>query len=128
MDADNFPSGDRLTEIFRRQRSFMDLLCEAGRFPEYPVDISSKEGQDVIRDVGLHFLEEFFEALHILRNRRHKQTDDRDVNIMHFREELADVLHLFVEFLIVCGISEDLIFAEFVQKNEKNRQRILNGY
>ena len=67
---------DRLEEIFRLRRQFMNRLSEEipAAIPEN-IDISSKAGQKYLRDLALHGVEEMFEALQHLKNWKKPQAD-----------------------------------------------------
>ena len=48
-------STDKLEEMFRLREEFMQLLCERfpGYYPQWPVDVTKKESQILLRDVTL---------------------------------------------------------------------------
>ena len=69
---------DKLEEMFRLREEFMQLLCDRveGYYPEWPVDVTKKESQILLRDVTLKGVEEMFEALQELKNAKsHRQTE-----------------------------------------------------
>ena len=44
---------DKLEDVFNRQAELMDLLIMGDKLPEAPVDITSKPGQRLIKELGL---------------------------------------------------------------------------
>ncbi len=119
---------DMLEKMFARQREFMDMLVEHDKFPEYPVDLTTKPGQRFFKEVAFNMIEELMEASFTLKNRQHKLSDDTDFDREHFIEELGDALAFFIEGLIVCGITPEQIYDEYVRKNTIVKKRLQEGY
>lgn len=119
---------NKLQEIFDRQRSTMEALRQADRLPEYPVDLTTKPGQRQVKELMLNMIEELMEASFTLKNRVHRISDDRSVDLDHFKEELGDALAYFVEICIFAGISSDELFKEYCRKQELVLKRIEDGY
>ncbi|MBV9125628.1 MAG: hypothetical protein JO112_19945 [Planctomycetes bacterium] len=119
---------DMLEKIFTLQRTFMDMLVEHDKFPEYPVDLTTKPGQRFFKETAFNMVEELMEASFTLKNRMHKLSEDSAVDWEHFREELADTFAYFVELMIIAGISANDIYNEYVRKNFIVRERVKNGY
>lgn len=119
---------DKLTLSFFLQKQFMDLLVEHDKFPEYPVDLTTKQGQRFVRETILNMIEELMEASFCLRNKMHKLSDDNIVDVAHYREELGDAFAFFMEVCMISGISSDDLFEEFRRKNKIVRQRLQEGY
>lgn len=119
---------DSLYEIFDRQREFMGELVEHDRLPEFPVDLTTKPGQRIVKEMIWNLVEEMAEASFVLKNRQHKITDDRTLDFAHFLEELGDAFAFFVEVCILSGIGPTELFAEYCRKNETVRQRLRDGY
>jgi len=119
---------DMLQECFDRQEKFMEMLREADRLPEWPVDMTSKPGQRMIRETMHNMNEELFEAGHTLKNRMHRLTDARLIDMDHYREELGDTFAYFMEICILSGFTAGELFEEFKRKNAIVRDRLENGY
>lgn len=118
-----------LQEMFEQQERFMKLLQQERSFPDFPVDITSKDGQKVIKDYSHECMHELFEAVHMLRNSKsHRATDVRELDREKYVEELVDALHYFVEVCILSGISADELHGAYMQKGETNSRRIVDGY
>lgn len=119
---------DKLHDMFRRQEEFMQMLKDADKLPEWPIDITSKYGQRQIKEIVWNMVEEMAEASFILKNRSHRFTDHQDVDFEHFREELGDALAYFMEICIMAGISSDELYAEYCRKNALVKKRAKDGY
>lgn len=120
---------DHLKKMWDQQFEFMRILQEKRNFPEFPVDITSKKGQQLIKDVRSHLMEELFEAgQHLKNSKSHRETNLPDVDRTAYLEELVDAGHLFIEMLIVSGITLDEFYNAYISKGDINVNRILNGY
>lgn len=119
---------DKLDKAFAKQREFMDMLVEHDKFPEYPVDLTSKPGQRFVKECAFNLIEEIMEASFTLKNRAHKLSDDAAVDFEHFREELGDAFAYFIEICHLCGITSDELYDEYSRKNHIVKQRLLAGY
>ncbi len=119
---------DKLDRMFQLQKEFMELLVLNDKMPEYPVDMTSKPGQRLIKETMFNMCEELFEASFTLKNRTHRMTDARLIDMDHYREELGDAFAYFMEVLILSGVSPEELFIEYVRKNAIVKQRLENGY
>ena len=137
MDIDldeNAFTGDMLKDIFARQ---MELLIkyreiEVKNLPhvvpeKVPVWIDSYIGQDQIRQRFFWAIVEIAEALDCLKNKAWKQTMI-ETDVEHFREEVADALHFFVEGCILAGITASDLFSLYMRKSEVNKFRQRSKY
>ena len=62
---------DSLNEMFLLREEFMNALVQhRGIYPKWPLDVSDKENQQILRDSVLRGVEEMFEALQELKNNR----------------------------------------------------------
>lgn len=124
-------SNDKLNQIFEMRSSFMDLIRSEFKeaYPEYPVNLSDKEGQKVCRETALKGVEEMFEALGHLKNwKSHRKTDVPDLNKDEFLEEIVDAFNYFFSLLILTGIDSQEFYSAFLKKDSIIRERIKNGY
>lgn len=119
---------DTLERAFVLQREFMDMLVEHDKFPEYPVDLTTKQGQRFIKECIFNLCEELFEASFTLKNRMHKLSDDSELDFEHYREEIGDAFAFFMEVCLLSGITAQGLFQEFRRKNEIVRRRLQEGY
>lgn len=126
---EKLPIDDTLALMFSEQRKFMELLQKERGFPSFPVDLSSKVGQRLVKEISHDCMHELFEAVHLLRNSKsHRKTDVSEFNRDAFLEELADVLHYLVEIFIVSGISPEEMYRAYMKKGTINTSRILSDY
>ncbi len=98
------------------------------RLPPWPVDLTTKQGQRMLREIFHCLHEELWEASATMRNKVHRLTDDRSFDREHFIEELGDSLAYFMEVCIMSGVSPDEIYDEYRRKNLKVRERLEEGY
>lgn len=120
---------DRLQEMWEQQRQFMTLLQEKRNFPEFPTDITTKKGQQFLKDIRNHLMEELFEAGQHLKNAKsHRATELPDVDREAYKEELVDALHLYFELVIASGVTLEELFDAYMAKGDTNIFRIENGY
>lgn len=119
---------DKLDEIFKRQQEFMELLRQNDKIPEYPLDLRTKPGQRLTKEVMFNMIEEVMEASFTLKNRMHRLTDDRSYDREHYKEELGDAFAYFIEVLIFSDISPQELFDEYCRKNAIVKERLERGY
>ena len=120
---------DRLQMMWNQQLEFMKLLQKERGFPEFPTDITSKQGQKFLKEISHYMMDELFEAAQHLKNSKsHRATQVTELDKDAYKEELADALHYFVELVIASGITLDELYQSYMQKGEINVSRIKNGY
>lgn len=120
---------DRLALMWKQQEAFMRLLQEKRNFPEFPTDITSKKGQQFLKDIRNHLMEELFEAGQHLKNAKsHRATELPEVDRDAYVEELVDALHLYLELVIASGVTLDELFEAYMKKGDVNFERIKGGY
>ena len=119
---------DKLDKVFLKQQEFMSMLREHDRLPEYPVDLTTKPGQRIVKETAFNMLEELMEASFTLKNRMHRLTDAKELDFDHFREEIGDTFAYFIEVCILCGISSQDLYDEYSRKNQIVKERLSKGY
>jgi hypothetical protein len=122
---------DRLDKIFELRKSFMSMLedVKPGSYPLWPLDISSKASQQVLRDTALKGIEEMFEALQHLKNwKPHRSTEMPDFDRTDFLEEVVDAFNYFLSVLVLVGVTEDEFFEAYNKKDSIIRSRLTSGY
>ena len=124
-------SKDRLSHIFDLRKDFISelKLTIPTAMPD-KIDPTSKSGQQYLRDLALHGVEEMFEALQHLKNwKTHRQTDVGDgFNRAEFLEEMVDAYNYFFALMINLGITEDEFFEAFLKKHDIIIERLKSGY
>lgn len=124
-------STDKLESMFELREEFMRLLCERfpGYYPEWPIDVTKKESQILLRDVTLKGVEEMFEALQELKNAKsHRQTEVPHLDREAFLEEIVDAMKYFFTTLRLVGVTPDELHAAYIKKHEKICGRLKDGY
>ena len=123
----------KLELMFQKRLEFINEMKEAieGSYPDFPLDMSKKESQQVCRDLALKGVEEMFEALQHLKNwKPHRQTDlsEEIIDKDEFLEEIVDAFNYFFAMLIVTGFNQNDLFDAFLVKDDIIRARLKNGY
>lgn len=124
-------STDKLDQMFELREEFMQLLCERfpGYYPEWPIDLSTKQSQTLVRDVTLRGVEEMFEALAELKNAKsHRQTDMPHLDRDAFLEEIVDALKYFLTTLKLVGVTPEELHSAYLKKHMKICDRLRDGY
>ena len=103
--------------MFDRQRRFMELLRDNGALASFPLDLSSKDGQETIRLFAWKTTEELAEATAILRNRAHDPLNVGSFDRSHYVEEICDALAFFMEICVLSDIPASEVYEQFVRKN-----------
>lgn len=125
IDDDNLD----LSEMFASQRRFMELLKKHREHPDFPVDMSTKDGQRYVKDIAHDCMHELFEAVHLLKDaKKHRATIVGGFNRDAFLEELADTLHFFIGLCILAGVDASELHGAYVNKGQINVNRVLSGY
>lgn len=106
----------------------MSMLVEHDKLPEYPVDLTTKPGQRLIKECVWNMVEELAEASFTLKNRQHKLSDDTDLDFPHYLEELGDAFAFFLEVCILSGITAEQLYEEYSRKNAAVKKRLQDGY
>jgi len=120
---------DRLDYMWQQQLSFMKLLQEKRGFPNFPTDITTKKGQQFLKDIRNHLMEELFEAgQHLKNSKSHRATDLPEVDREAYKEELVDALHLYFELVIASGVTLEELYDAYIAKGDVNFERIKSGY
>lgn len=119
---------DKLDDMFEKQTELMEEFKEHDILPEWPVDLKTKRGQRFIKEYMFNMIEEMMEASFTLKNRVHKLSDDKEVDMDHYREELVDAYSYFMEVCILSGMSANDLYDGFVKKNAIVRDRLKKGY
>ena len=121
---------DRLKQIFFLRKVFIEQLkiTIPSAMPK-DIDPTSKEGQQYLRDLALHGVEEMFEALQHLKNwKPHKKTEVKDFDREEFLEEVVDAFNYFFSLLVLTGVDADELFNAYLRKDTVIHNRLTTGY
>lgn len=118
--------GDMLKTIFAYQHSVADRMIPVERkngvyIPE-EVDINSPKDQEYLNTLKFRVIRELVEAAECLKNKPWKETHVL-TDVEHYKEELADALHFFIELCIQVGITPEELFQYYMKKNAINHWR-----
>jgi len=118
-----------MRSLFDQQLQFMQLLRSKKLFPEFPVDILTKQGQKLCKDIAHDAMDELHEAIQHLKNsKQHRMTEITEFDREKYVEELADHFHFFIELCIVSSVSAQELCDAHLRKGEVNVNRINAGY
>jgi dimeric dUTPase (all-alpha-NTP-PPase superfamily) len=122
-------SMDKLEKMYNQQRDFNVLLRDEREMPDFPLDLSEKKNQQILKGLAHECMHELFEANHLLKNSKaHRVTEVKDFDRESYKEELVDALHYFFGIVIYSGISADELYEAFMKKGEVNVRRVKSGY
>jgi hypothetical protein len=86
-----------MKHVFEKQLELALKYKEIEKLPDWPLNLDLAEHQIIIKDFKQRGMEEVAEAIEGFRNGE----------ILHFKEELIDGLHFFVELCILSGKNWD---------------------
>ena len=121
----------RLEKMMKLRESFMRALADKqpAVLQKWPVDISKKESQQVVRDTVLKGVEEMFESLQHLKNwKPHRTTEVSEFDHKAFLEEYVDAFNYFLSVLVMMGIDADELYEAYVKKDSIIHERIRKNY
>lgn len=121
-----------LTAIFEKQKSlhekYVDIETKKGILTSHgPVDLNTCHGQQIIKDFMWRVTEEIGEAANCLKNKPWKSTEML-TDEAHYKEELMDALHFFIELLILSGFTAESAYDLYFKKNKVNQFRQGSNY
>jgi len=106
-----------------------EIADKRGAYGSWPVDISQKKSQQLVREVTLKGVEEIFEALGELKNwKNHRLSEDTSFNRELFLEEMVDSFNYFTAALILLGVDSEEFFKAFLKKDAIIHKRLEEGY
>jgi len=120
---------DKLEDMYNQQRDFNTLLRSERDYPEFPLDLSQKKNQQLLKSLAHECMHELFEANHLLKNSKtHRVTELKEFDRESYKEELVDALHYFFGIVIYSGITANELYEAFMKKGFVNVQRVKSGY
>ena len=119
-----------LKEMFNKQEILMQRYAKNDQsFPNWPIDLRSKNDQKFVRNILLNCSEEIFEALRHFKNwKPHRKTEITTFNRDEFLEEMVDAYKFFTEALILCGVTPEDFVGAYNSKDTKCHKRLNEGY
>lgn len=130
----SFEEMQALYSIFGAQEKFMERVYERevkngapDVTPNERGKLSRRNVQARLHEIYGYIVRELSEAMDHLKNKPWRE-HLTPVNREAFIEEVVDVLHFYVEFCIVAGISPTDLVDGYFNKTAVNHQRQDNGY
>ena len=122
----------KLDAIFAKQKQlhekYVSIESDKGILTSLgTVDINTCKGQQIIKDFMWRITEEIGEAANCLKNKPWK-TSEILTDEEHFKEELIDALHFFIELFILVGFDANSLYDYYFKKNKVNQFRQGSGY
>lgn len=117
--------------MLRMRERFMKDLAEKrpAVLQSWPVDITKKESQQIVRDTVLKGVEEMFESLTQVRGwKPHRLTEISDFDREAFLEEYVDAFNYFLSVLVMLGVDADEFFEAYVKKDQIIHDRLKKDY
>lgn len=90
-------------------------------------DLDDPQVQASIREAAGYVVEELYEAVNLLKNKPWKQTP-RHTDPDEFYKEVADAWHFWLEFMLLSGMTPELIEQYYFKVAESNDKRRETGY
>jgi dimeric dUTPase (all-alpha-NTP-PPase superfamily) len=122
---------DKLVRMFELRERFMKSLKSKNSsiYPKWPVDLTEKKSQQVLRDTALKGVEEIFEAMQHFKNwKPHRTTEDKSFDREKFLEEMVDAFNYFFSVLVLTGVTADELFEAYADKDRIIHERSKTGY
>lgn len=121
----------KLDIMFQLREKFMKDLAEQrpAVLQVWPVDITKKESQQIVRDTVLKGVEEMFESLaHIRGWKPHRLTEINEFDRDSFLEEYIDAFNYFISVLIMLNVTPDELFEAYKKKDKIIHDRLERNY
>jgi dimeric dUTPase (all-alpha-NTP-PPase superfamily) len=141
---DNLPV-DMLEAIYEAQRRLMQKYkgLEENHFEKIfgvkgtiPDKVWAGDKSNVHTKAGNHFIveninatiHELSEATQVLKNWKSWKQTEVEADADHYREEMIDALHFFMEAFVLSGITPKEIYETYLKKNKVNQARQRTNY
>lgn len=121
----------RLKKMFELRESFMKEIAKhhPNATQEWPIDVSKKSSQQVVRDTVLKGVEEMFESLSNLKNwKPHRTTEVAEFDRQAFLEEYVDAFNYFLSVLVMLGVESEELYEAYVRKDKIIHDRLKKNY
>lgn len=138
--------GDKLDQIFEGQRELMndyqgiaqehynkifngvntEFSKEAWEGGEH--NLHTREGNYLIHTMINATIHELSEANQVLKNWKPWKQTEVQSDTAHFKEEMIDALHFFIEALLFAGMTPDEVYDIYFKKREVNKFRQQSKY
>lgn len=120
-----FNDGELLMGMFKYQKTLIAKYISLGKLPPVELDISQKEAQNFLRHTISNIMEELSESYHeqeeayeIFSTGIYTSDETKvaiKVPLVKLQEELADILHFFIELMIYSNIEAEDVYSYYKQ-------------
>ena len=114
---------DHYSKIFKQPSLFSDEAWAGGEH-----NLHTKEGNYLIRDMLNSASQEIGEVIQTMKNWKSWKSTEMPTDTEHFKEEMIDVLHFFIEACILAGFTPSELYDLYFKKNEVNHFRQESNY
>ena len=91
-------------------------------------NLHTKVGNFLIKDMLDAAIQELAESIQTLKNWKAWKETEMETDVDHFKEELIDALHFYIEACILAGISARDVHDIYFKKNKVNQFRQRSKY
>lgn len=91
-------------------------------------NLNTKAGNFLIKDMLDASIQELAEAIQTMKNWKPWKQTEMETDIPHFKEEIIDALHFFMEACIFAGITPQELYDLYFKKNQVNQFRQRSNY
>lgn len=136
---------DKLEGIFKGQKKLMgDYLSIANKHyskvfgSDVEIDPEAWEGKEsnlhtktgnfLVRDMIEATIQELAETIQTMKNWKAWKQTEMETDVEHWKEEMVDALHFYVEALILAGVDADELFKLYYKKHGVNEFRQRSKY
>jgi len=103
-----YPGISAFGDMFALQNLLVKHYTDIEKLPKAPVDVHTKDGQNLVKDFTSRIIEELgegFESYLTMLDMFHKggQSEDMIPHLQNFNEEISDALHFWLELMIFSG-------------------------
>lgn len=110
-----------LEDIFELQIAFQKFLGN-----NFHASINSKENIELIKNQTLAIIDEVMESLREIPWKPWK--NDNLINLKKYRIELIDIFHFLINLFLLAGMTPQMVWDYFKEKNDINIRRQKDGY
>ena len=145
IDNTPAPEGDKLDMIFEGQSELMEkyLPIAEAHFEKVfgskvKIDPKSWYGQEsnlhtklgnfLIKDMIDAAIQELAESVQTLKNWKARKQTEMQSDVEHWKEEMVDALHFYVEALLLAGVTSEELYNLYFKKNKVNQFRQKSQY
>lgn len=103
-----YPGFTAFSDLFALQKILINYYIKIEGLPSYPIEINTKQSQNIIKDFSSRIIEELgegFESYLIMMDMFHNGENEIDMipYLQNFNEEIADAIHFWLELMIFSG-------------------------